>query len=236
MFLNGYSESYKIEGTEFSKRNILRPYPNVLSVDVKKQKPSKWGYKAKHFMTGYMAYSMFAPTTKYSYFNLAKSHSFDLGIRYKYNVCKWYAIGGNLELGITKYHYHYDRIAYYPQMPFPNSTPKYIKSVMTQFNLEFFQRFRLATTTFGDVYFDLGGYGNVTVSGKTKILYKYKDSNGNVFKTKNINDMYYNLFGYGVKARFGYGFLAVFAQYDFSNYRFTSNDLIKIGIELSIKY
>ena len=234
VFLNGYLESYKIEGTEFSKRNISRPYPNVLSVDVKKQTPSKWGYKAKHFMTGYMAYSMFAPTTKYSYFNFAKSHSFDLGIRYKYNVCKWYAVGGNLELGITKYHYNNNRVVYYSQMPFPFSTPKYIKNVMTQFNLEFFQRFRLATNRFGDVYFDLGGYGNVTVSGKNKILYKYEDSNGNVFKTKNINDVHYDLFGYGVKVRFGYGFLAVFAQYDFSNSRF--NDLIKLGIELSIKY
>jgi subtilisin family serine protease len=257
VFLNGYFEAYKIENTTIRHKFILpsKEFCCINSVDVKNQKQSQWGYKAKHFMTIYAAYAMFAPLPS-SYFkhhyNYAKTNRFDIGIRYKYNVCKWYAIGGNLEYGITNIHYKADDETFLDKTFFDeifldeeygyelDYSLKSNKIVSHRFNLEFFQRFNLGVTSFGNFYFDLGIYGGITASSKGKILWnidwyeieeKY-EIDPNWFGYLSVYGIKGG-FGYGVKARLGYGCLALFAQYD--------NDVllhrtISIGAEFSIPY
>ena len=243
--LNGYFESYKIEKTEKKSMRYLY-YHKPLFVVVQSQKPSKWGYKAKHFMTGYMAYSMFVPSTLYSdYYNYAKSHQFDIGIRYKYNVCKWYAIGGNFEYGIKKLHYNTDLWSYWGYTKFPVSFErlpiiKYDKLVTHKLNLEFFQRFRLAAVSLGDIYLDLGIYGTVNLSSKNKIL-REETIWTEPYKIRiTYNTKAPQLFEYGVKARLGYSFIAMFVQYRLPETNFWLKrgyvDLFSLGVEISIPY
>jgi hypothetical protein len=235
VFLNGYFESYKIEETEFRSSKPMLYTIHRQTVDVKNQKASQWGNKAKHFLTGYIAYSMFIPRSSdplscnaTSEFNYAKTHAFDIGIRYKYNVCKWYAIGGNFEYGITKFHIQDNR----RYIRAPEIGLKYDKFVENKFRLEFFQRFRLATTSFGQVYFDLGIFGDATVSRKQKTLSKDKRT-GKTYKITSPARLTNQIFDYGAKVRLGYGFVAIFAQYN--DYLYFDNR-INVGIELSIPY
>jgi hypothetical protein len=246
--LNGYFESHKIETTRYGSSYVnyfLRSEPFMI-VDVKEQQPSKWGYKAKHFMTGYMAYSMFL-SNGYGYYNCAKSHRFDIGIRYKYNVNKWYAVGGNLEYGIRKLHYNTDILWVYGDLRFPFSvreklpTIKYDKLVTHKINLEFFQRFNLGTTSFGNIYFDLGIFGDVNLSSKNKILWE-EEIWGTIRKTKTTYKVELpKRFGYGVKARFGYGALAIFAQWQLPHivsYKLKPyhDSWLSLGVELSVPW
>jgi hypothetical protein len=244
VFFNGYSESYKIEQLVILDKNFsyltggCQTKYLFMAVDVKNQQPSKWGYKAKHFMTGYIAYSMFVP--HHWLYNYAKSHNFDIGIRYKYNINKWYAIGGNLEYGITKLHYDIDMFSDdYLRIMFPVReklpTIKYDKLVTNKINLEFFQRFNLGVTSFGNIYFDLGVYGGINISSKHKALYKYDD-----YKEKHISKYNHPSLEYGLKTRLGYGAVAIFAQYQLSNnsMRFRRHyvNRLSLGVELSIPW
>ena len=248
VFFNGYYESYKIEPSESFSKSVkyFRPY----FVDVKNQTPSKWGYKAKHFMTAYMAYSMFVPTNPEVYqvdtfgyadideFNFAKSHCFDLGFRYKYNVSKKYGIGINFEWGVTKLHAKsygtWIDIGYgYPV----DAEVKYDKYVRHNFNLELYQRFRLASLSIGDVYFDLGGFGGFTLPTKNKMLCEYEDEFG-VHQQKEISWSKVMDLNFGLKARLGYSWVALVAQYDFYTIDLVIIDsrALKLGVELSIPY
>ena len=233
VFFNGYFESYKMEETQ-SYSQGYKPMIRYYTVDVKNQKPSKWGYKATHSITVYMAYSMFV-TNSFHIYNYAKSHAFEIGIRYKYNVCKWYAVGGNFEYGIKKMHYKINNNTFYQVFSGYTYTLKYNKVVDNLFRLEFFQRFRLASTSLGDVYFDLGGYGGICVSSRQETLWKHGD-------TKNIyNWKESNFPNYGIKVRFGYGILAIFTQCELSGgYKYKPNlwwrDRFSLGIELRIPH
>ena len=116
---------------------------------------------------------------------------------------------------------------------------KYNKYVSHYFNLEFFQRFRLASVSLGDVYFDLGIYGGFTLPTRNKIFYKIEiEEWGVIDKQKethweNVMDL-----NYGVKVRFGYSFAAIFAQYELSSphIMIINSPAVKLGIELSVPY
>ena len=253
IFLNGYSETHKIENYDNAHKSLNKYFPyrcnsNSFYVDVANQKPSKWGYKAKHFMTGYVAYSMFLPKKDFDFsplppfYNYAKSYAFDIGFRYKYNVCKWYAVGGNLEVNIKNISIEAGYVNY-SLLPFYNLfyRPKSNTTTMYQLNLEFFQRFNLASTSLGNIYIDLGGYGGISGLGKNEIIWKEKES-----KIKAIYKIRDPYFDFAVKARLGYGILAVFAQYTLTpqgyfadpNYsrRFMVFSPYSLGVELSINY
>ena len=243
VFLNGYFESYKIEDVKKSQKSITN-YRSPSFIDVKNQKTSKWGYKAKHFMTGYVAYSMFVPPSdiRKEWYNFAKSYTIDIGIRYKYNVCKWYAIGGNLEFGITEIHLKKDQ--YYFHSPIIPLSPKYNKWVGSVINLEFFQRFNLGVTSFGNIYFDLGIYGSANVSGKQIMVWDMSVSSSIWGTHQSTYKARTEFFGYGIRARLGYGPLAIFAQYGLPNnelhntllYDNVGFHVFSLGIELSVPY
>jgi len=173
-------------------------------------------------------------------FNFAKSHSFDIGFRYKYNACKWYGIGFNFEWGVTKF--HHKKYGMWINSNYGRNVEakvKYNKYVSHNFNLEFFQRFRLASVSLGDVYFDLGVFGGFTLPTRNKIFYKIEiEEWWLIDKRKEThweNTMHLN---YGVKARLGYSFIALFAQYDFHTFDLIIIDsrAVKLGIEVSIPY
>ncbi|MCL2132173.1 MAG: S8 family serine peptidase, partial [Lentimicrobiaceae bacterium] len=248
VFLNGYFESYKIEETERYDAKYTFLYARsggsrLISVNVQNQKPSKWGYKAKHFMTGYVAYSMFLQPSdmRKEWYDYGKSRIWNFGVRYKYNVNKWYAIGGNLEYGVAKIN---DLRENYLHLLI-SLPPKYNKWVSGVINLEFFQRFNLGVASLGSIYLDLGIYGSASVLNKQKLLWdasvlrSIQGTHQHQSTYKEIPEV----FGYGVRARLGYGFVAMFAQYGLANnvlhsyydYRYHA-DAFSLGIELSIPW
>jgi subtilisin family serine protease len=254
VFYQNYYESYHLNSektvsdTTFSKN--IKDYRIIIPpiVDVKKQEKniSKWGYNAKHYMTGYVAYSMFIPILfeeKNDFpFIYQKSYDFDFGIRYKYNICKWYALGANLEFGISKYSLEKDFIDLYPIMFFPGYRYSDIdiknKLILNNFNLEFFQRFSILNCcSIGSMYLDLGIYGTVTVANKFRQKIYLEADDIKIEKTGRLN---MEKLSYGVKARFGYSFVAVYGQFrlsknDNENYSYhVSFPRFSVGVELSI--
>ncbi len=136
--------------------------------------------------------------------------SFVAGIRYKHNFCKWYSLGGNLELGGTWYRLNSE--------VFPSSVilteqrwPHYQLS-MGHLTAEICQRFRLAAGgLFGyGVFFDMGIYGRWNFGCRQTIGDKG-------IRVREHDDQHVvNRLEWGVRARIGFDLVSVYVQYRIS--------------------
>lgn len=139
-----------------------------------------------------------------------QSVNFLVGIRYKHNFCKWYSLGGNLELGGTWYRLNSE--------VFPSSVilteqrwPHYQLS-MGHLTAEIYQRFRLAAGgLFGyGVFFDTGIYGRWNFGCRQTIGDKG-------IRVREHDDQHVvNRLEWGVRARLGYDIVSVYVQYRIS--------------------
>lgn len=249
IFYNNYFQSYKpkktnnnIENSFLSDIKSANNYA-VLSVNVKNQeeKISKWGNFSKHYMTGYFSWSMYIPTTfmekNYSV-KYGKSIDYNFGFRYKYNICSWYSIGTNLEIGGQSFSLTKERLDFSPaDIPPYDSKIEKNKFVTFRTNLELYQRFNFLKGGTGCLFLDLGIYGGVSSWGKVKQEIKFEASKISLSKEQKLNN---ELFDYGVRARFGYSWFALYAQYKIANnyynkdYFFIALPKLSVGFELSI--
>ena len=239
IFYNGYYKSMKINN--INPKYIINKYPKrdyasyPVSVDVKNQQASKFGNKANYWITGYIAYSMFLPDNN-SDFRTGKSHTFDLGLRYKYNVCKKYNLGLNVEysnsrIALAKSNLSFSENIFNLNWNEENVKIEYNKVRFNRFNLEFYQRLNLASTSLGVLYFDLGVYGSAGVSSNNYIKWKYEDT-----KLEGKTGLNSEKLNYGLRTRIGYGVIAATVQYRLSD---NFNDMFKVpkfnvGVELCL--
>lgn len=143
--------------------------------------------------------------------NYGKSKSFTAGIRFKGNICKWYNLGCALEIGAAWYNLAEPRYDYAAGDAHSRENLKK-ENIRTSFlNAEIFQRFRLVPggLTGAGIYFDMGFYAgwdfynrHKTVSGERG--YRVRTV------TKALDMSKYQI---GVRARFGFGALSIYAQY-----------------------
>lgn len=139
-----------------------------------------------------------------------QSVNFLVGLRYKHNFCKWYSLGGNLELGGTWYRLNSE--------VFPSSVilteqrwPHYQLS-MGHLTAEIYQRFRLAAGgLFGyGVFFDTGIYGRWNFGCRQTIGDKG-------IRVREHDDQHVvNRLEWGVRARIGFDLVSVYVQYRIS--------------------
>lgn len=173
----------------------------------------KMGVKALYNIVPYISWGVAVPSDKKGelQINYGKSESFLAGVRFKGNLCKWYSLGCALEIGAAWYNLAEPR--YDDAAGDAHSRDNLKKeNIRTSFlNAEIYQRFRLVPgglTGYG-IYFDMGFYAgwdfynrHKTVSGERG--YRVRTV------TKALDMSKYQM---GVRARFGYGPVAVYAQY-----------------------
>ena len=138
------------------------------------------------------------------------SVSFVAGIRYKHNFCKWYSLGGNLELGGTWYRLKYP--AFPSKVIHTEQLWPFYELSMGHLTAEIYQRFRLAAGgLFGyGVFFDTGIYGRWNfgcrqIIGDKDIRVRERDIEHRV-----------NRLEWGVRARIGFDLVSVYVQYRIS--------------------
>ena len=138
------------------------------------------------------------------------SVSFVVGIRYKHNFCKWYSLGGSLELGGTWYRLKYP--AFPSKVIHTEQLWPFYELSMGHLTAEIYQRFRLAAGgLFGyGVFFDTGIYGRWNFGCRQTIGDK-----GTRVRERDEQHVV-NRLEWGVRARLGYDIVSVYVQYRIS--------------------
>jgi serine protease AprX len=221
-------------GTDFipkDKTNKSETYNYyVKDVPQKNEKPSAYGVLSKYFIYPYISWGFITPPFNGSDYQMkyGNSQTFMFGLRFKGNVCKWYNLGFSAEIGYNKFHVK----------NFEGSQLFHTEYLRTSLlNLEFYQRFRLVPDEGLGVYFDTGIYGS-WVYGNQHFMKKKLDPK--IIKTETRGNIQgFNPLQWGVRARFGYNFIALYGQYRFSdlfNEKMGKTELprLEAGVELAI--
>ena len=220
---DGYTAEYhsdndsveKLPKSMYSKRLFWRIDENH---NEKIDRPRVRGVNARYNIAPYLSLGFPVPLSNGIYMDDpgdgivkgGQSVSFLVGLRYKHNFCKWYSLGGNLELGGTWYRLNYPA---FPSKVIQNEKlwPFYELS-MGHLTAEIYQRFRLAAGgLFGyGVFFDTGIYGRWNFScrqiiGDKDIRVRERDIEHRV-----------NRLEWGVRARVGFDLVSVYVQYRIS--------------------
>lgn len=172
------------------------------------------------------------------------SRSITFAIDNNWHIAKPYGLGFRIGFGSSWY-------AIYDNLTPPNfiSTPNYYVEVVknnikiTKFDLEFYQRFFLASTGTLYWYIDTGIFGEWNVGRRYKNVSKYDNNIKETFiQRKHLpNNLLVNKLDYGVRLRIGLTrCFAIFGQYRISNLLIkdptvnVNNDLPKweVGIQL----
>lgn len=131
------------------------------------------------------------------------------------------------------------------ETPLYNTSIKKSNIKTTQFDLEFYQRFKLSSGTNDKSWFiDTGIYGEWITGNRYKLVSKYttvleNDNSSSIMQNniKNVQKDFFddiNKLNYGVRVRIGYGNFALFGQYRISKIMKNGNDLpeFQVGIQL----
>lgn len=214
---DGYTTEYHLGdnfSTEIDEKISAGPYYMGTSTSTECPTPVFKGVlRSNYNIVPYISWGFAVPSDKKGelQINYGKSESFLAGVRFKGNICKWYNLGCALEIGAAWYNLAEPR--YDDAAGDAHSRDNLKKeNIRTSFlNVEIYQRFRLVPgglTGYG-IYFDMGFYAgwdfynrHKTVSGERG--YRVRTV------TKALDMSKYQM---GVRARFGYGPVAVYAQY-----------------------
>ena len=165
------------------------------------------------------------------------SVSFVVGIRYKHNFCKWYSLGGNLELGGTWYRLTMP-VGLDPYSPLTEYTWwKRVTLSMGTLSLEIYQRFRLAAGgLFGyGIFFDTGIYGGIVFSARQSLASRNRDTLLRL-STDDVKRLQW-----GVRARLGYDIVSVYVQYRISRllnppFEDVDSPHLEVGAQLTLPF
>lgn len=162
----------------------------------------------KYNIAPYLSWGFVTPPVSKDYgVYYGNSESFAFGMRFKGNICKWYSLGANLEIGATWY-----GLANF------NKQEKYFRQNMrvSSLQLEFYQRFRLCAGTLSGygIFVDTGIYGGWNFYNRFKAV-GHEGKTTIVETTPQVG--YIRDFDYGVRLGFGVGIVAVYAKYRISD-------------------
>ncbi|MDD2635961.1 MAG: S8 family serine peptidase [Bacteroidales bacterium] len=220
VYCRGYVEEYKLAETD----NLVETEKSYYSLinksgqtsyynkDVARDKPSAFGVNSKFYILPYLSFGLaIPPDSDVMDIQYGKSRNWQFGLKYIHNVSKWYRVG--LSVDYSKSKYFYDIVLNAPD-PSIDEIEAFVQ--LGRMNFEFFQRFRLipGTSTGFGTYLDLGVYGNMVL--------KYTDKQTTTFLSDDVTEEYtywnnYNKFNYGVQVKLGYGVLALYAKYRFTD-------------------
>ena len=206
-------------------------------------RPQKRGVNARYNFAPYFSLGFPVPTGGRMSTNMGdivkggSSVSFVAGIRYKHNFCKWYSLGGNLELGGTWYRLTMP-VGLDPYSPLTEYTWwKRVTLSMGTLSLEIYQRFRLAAGgLFGyGIFFDTGIYGGIVFSARQSLASRNRDTLLRL-STDDVKRLQW-----GVRARLGYDIVSVYVQYRISRllnppFEDVDSPHLEVGAQLTLPF
>lgn len=230
IYFKGYVEKFTlndedIQAMEDEKMNkkAWTYVPNGFFSDRRGLKsPSTYGVNAIHYVHPYVSWGFIVPSGLSRFIHYGKSQSFNVGVRYKGNIRKWYSMGVSIDYSNSNIHFKCPIIWVF----------KKDQISMHSLNLEFYQRFRLFPTEglgFG-CYVDLGVFGTWDFANRRIRMYEIPEYNTEVVQTTKLN----NALGWGFRGRFGYGIISVYAQTYYSNYYAGLFRDLEIGVQLIV--
>lgn len=257
VFYKGYVYTVNLSDTDIAylKTDTLKeikPASSTEFVWIKENstnddKTSTYGVNAIHYVYPYLQWGFMLPLESTSQIILGKTQNFTIGVGYKGNVSKWYALGGSIA-----YTYNSYRIKENPNIRYFHSIPEIKEKVkVNMLSMDIYQRFRLfpgELLGFG-CYIDMGVYGGWNFANYHISVLKADQKNELVIrrKSKIKGDSFIPPLQWGVNVRFGYGLLAVYGRYRISDL-FIAHDLdpyndmlnvydfpaLEVGLQLTI--
>lgn len=205
-----------------------------LSKEPGTEKLSKYGPNAGFYFQPFIAKSFVAESSPSNYdMKYMTSGSFTIGLRYKQNITKWFALGLNVDYTRTK-------IGLKDFSAFVNTNQasliKYNESFLIKsFTGEIYERIRLipAGMTGLGLFWDCGFYGSYISKSTFDLFYKTENVRANSSEKYDKN----NKWQYGISSRIGYGLVAVYGRYRLSDLILDNQYFIprlEIGVEFTI--
>ncbi|HOZ30178.1 MAG TPA: S8 family serine peptidase [Bacteroidales bacterium] len=235
---NGYTEEYKSNDSKPAEKiiespTVLNEHYAWLSKIPELDLPKKFGVNAGFYIHPYFSFSNIIPPVPggydIKYFN---SGSYNLGVRFKQNILKWYSLGVNLDWNTSKL-----RLKDFTDWQTVYDYSEYKAKEKFSYGglcLEFYQRFRLLPSgMFGfGLFWDIGIYGQWIVGAS----YDYKYETEKIVIKSSEPYTGYEKFHYGIRTRIGYGVLSAYAQYRLSDFVLDVYEIPKLeaGFELAI--
>lgn len=231
IYYKGYVQKYTLSDEDIQRMevaNVTQKSRSFVSNGFSSDRsgfypPSTYGINAKHYIHPYISWGFLLPTTsRKKLIQLGKSQSFNVGLRYKGNLCKWYSMGVGLDYSNSNAHLKYSVIPVFTKN----------KIVMHSLNLEFYQRFRIFPTEglgFG-CYVDLGIYGGWDFANSRLVSYEIPEDKTTVNQITKLDDS----MGWGLRGRFGYGVIAVYVQTYSTNYFAGKFRDLELGLQLTV--
>lgn len=179
----------------------------------------KWGKNLRHFTHFYISYGFVATDfegdgAKIKY---GTSGEFTFGMRYKFKLANFYAMGAELDWTTVNYGIDQNK-----DKTFPNNIIHNKEHINCNFlNLGYYNRFNFDRrgNKIGK-FLDLGVYGSLLthsshfyVDKKNPNMIYYSEKS----KVRNYNPLYIESFAYGVNARLGFDAFVFYAKYRLSN-------------------
>lgn len=238
VYSKDYTEEFKTDDSNNSKKivespSVLNEHYAWLSKIPELDIPTKFGVNASYYFHPYFSFDNVMPLAPggydIKYFN---SCTYNIGVRYKQNIAKWYSVGFNYEWSTSKV-----RLKNFTDWQTIYSYASYTAKEKFSFGgliIEFYQRFRLlpsGMTGFG-LFWDTGIYGQWVAGASYD--YKYKTETLVIESSETISG--FEKFHYGIRTRIGYGVLSLYGQYRLSDFRLDGYLIprLEAGLELSI--
>ena len=209
------------QASYFTKRALLEEIPREILVDsTEVPQVEKRHNNDNYFFDLYTSWGFVAPTCAADHkpLHYGKSESFLAGYRFRGHICKWYLLGGGIEMGATWYNFKEPRFDGTVEDEYRYMHLKKENLRVSFLTAEFFQRFRLwkpfreSTLRYDGLFIDAGIFVGWNFSARHKTIAKQPDSRSSV--TTTAPDI--SRLQWGVRARLGYGILSAYAQYRFN--------------------
>jgi len=200
------------------------------------EKEDKFGANKTHFVHSYLSLGFMTPPAEGEGADIlyGKSHSITYGVRYKFKLADFFALGAGINYTYNVWHLDQNDTKTIP-------TPiTYDKEKILSNNLggDAFLRFNIGkrNNTVGN-YIDLGGYGEWAFGTRSKVTTNFDDPNvvnsAEYATATLINLNYTEKINYGLSARIGYGKFVLFGKYRMSDV-FTENFKASIDSETEL--
>ncbi len=194
----------------------------------------KHGPNLRNYSHFYVGYGFIAgkPDAIGSDINYGNSGNFVFGFRYKFKICKFWAIGYDIDLNTYSYNLKQDSTKITPNKILHKkeslNTTNLGMGLYTRFN------FGRRGNQIGK-FIDLGAYGDFMVAAKNYT--KDELNNGNIVKTTISKLKYFEPLNYGATARIGFNRYVLYGNYRISDmfessYIYPELPRITIGLQI----
>ncbi|MCF6185158.1 MAG: PorT family protein [Bacteroidales bacterium] len=178
-----------------------------------------FGANKAHYVYAYFNFMFATPPDEGTDADIfyGKSHSVSYGVRYRFKIADFFAVGVGLNYTYYAWHFKQNDSKKIPTSNIYDKEKLKINTLGTDVFLRF--NFGKRSNTVGN-YIDLGGYGDWDFYDSRVFTNFVNNTNPDGFSTStgiNSNLNYLNKINYGAEVRIGYGKIVLFTKYRLSD-------------------